>query len=178
MDLKFLKLKWQDRDEKETKNKEVFTASNIDVVCPKKMVWDEMDVVGEGKRLCDGCDKVLIDVTNYTKEEVSELQKKDPSLCVAVTNVLVASTLSFSLLSAGGDMEEVNTTVPTETNEVLVGQFVEMEPLPVIVSHVTLGLPTRTLLPPQPICDEGTVNLNAIKRFFGFDADDSCREED
>jgi hypothetical protein len=150
---------------KKTKNKEVFTASNIDVVCPKKMVWDEMDVVGEGKRLCNGCDKVLVDVTGYTKEEVSELQKKDPSLCVAVSNVLVVSTLSFSLLAAGGDIEEKNISiVPLQTEA----------PVVYVPPIITMGMPVFHL----PKCDEGTVNLNAIKRFFGFDADESCREED
>ncbi len=165
---------------KKTKNKELFTVKDIAVACPEKMVWDEMDVVGEGKRLCEGCDKVLVDVTGYTKEEVEELQKKDPTICVAVGHALIASTLSFSLLSAGGDIGEINATVPYEVYEenalsedtVIVEAVGSPVPPPEEVPHVVLGLPAR------PTCSTGTVILNNIKRFFGLKADTSCWEED
>jgi len=147
--------------------KALFKQEDIEVVCPQKMVWDEMEVVSEGKRLCEGCDKVLVDVTGYTKEQVHELQKKDPSVCVAVTNALLVSSLSFSLLSAGGDIEN-----NLSSAYIIEPVLVEIEP------PVTLGLPARIIKPSLPICNETTVCLNAIKRFFGFEEDTTCIEKE
>jgi len=154
--------------------KTLFKQKDIEAVCPQKMVWDEMEVVGAGKRHCKGCDKVLVDVTGYTKEQVDELQKKDPSICVAVTNALLVSSLSFSLLSAGGDSVEENRTTPIEINNIVLGK-VKVPIIPEVEEIVAVGMPA---LPPQPICTEGTANLNAIKRFFGFEEDKSCVEEE
>jgi len=155
----------------------LFTQKNIEVACPEKMVWDEMDIVGEGRRLCKGCDKVLVDVTGFSTEKVHELQRKDPSICVAVSNALIVSSLSFSLLSAGGNIDEIesiNDTVieiqevyPIE--EVAVALGMPVEPPPIVIM---LGVPAR------PTCSTGTANLNAIKRFFGFEGDRSCVERD
>ena len=155
-----------------TDKKELFSQGDIGVVCPEKMVWDEMAVVGEGRRLCEGCDKVLVDVTGYTKEEVYELQKKDPSICVAVTNALLISSLSFSLLSA----KEVNTSIPTEMNitddvifnETVVGVVempVPIKPPPIIVM---LGSPV------SPICSGGMEELDIV----GFEDSLVCIEKD
>ena len=166
-----------------TDKKELFTKDNIAVECPEKMVWDKMEVVGEGKRLCEGCDKVLVDVTGYTKEEVHALQKKDPTICVAVTNALLVSSLSFSLLSAGGEMEPIDTTAPIETNtsngmfnETVVGIVdmpISIKP-PVIadvVPPVVLGLP---VFPPEPMCGEGTEELDIV----GFEDAIVCVEKE
>jgi len=141
---------------------DLFQASDMELVCPKQMVWDEMEIVGERKRLCDGCDKVLVDVTGYTKEEVATLQKKDKGICVAVTNVLVATSLSVSTLCA---TEEADLNTSKE-------KIIQPVPIVELPPPVTLGLPAL------PTCDEGTVNLNAIKRFFGFEVDRSCYERD
>ena len=149
-------------------SEELFTCNDIAVKCPKKMVWDEMETVGESKRHCEGCDEVLFDVTGYTKEEVHALQKKHGSICVAVSKVLVAGSLSMSLLAASGEVE-METVLEENQTEVLALPVVFLPPT------VELGLPVFP--PPVPECDEGTKNLNAIKRFFGFDADNSCRED-
>ena len=155
---------------KKENKKVLFTQENIEVVCPEKMVWDEMKIVGEGKRLCEGCDKVLVDVSGYSQEEVNELQRKDPSICVAVTNVLLVSSLSFSLLSAEGSLVENNKSIATEINNTFLGK-VKAPVLVDILPPVTLGVPAR------PICSAGIANLNTIKRFFGFKEDRSCVEE-
>ena len=161
--------------------KELFTQENIEVACPEKMVWDEMEIVGEGKRLCEGCDKVLVDVTGYTKEQVHELQRKDPSICVAVSNALIVSSLSLSLLSAGGNLEELESVNINETNETII-EVQEAQPIEEII--VEVGTPVEPPpieimmgVPARPTCSEGTANLNAIKRFFGFEVDRSCIEE-
>ena len=151
--------------------KVLFKQKDIEVVCPEKMVWDEMEVVGEGKRLCEGCDKVLVDVTGYTIEEVHALQRKDPSICVAVTNALLVSSLSFSLLSAGGDIGavEINTNYDEIVNDMViveVGTPVSVAP-PIVVA---LGMPVP---PPIIICEEGTERLNLV----GFENTMVCIEK-
>lgn len=143
--------------------KDLFTSKDIKVACPKKMLWNEMEIVGERRRFCDGCDKVLFDVTGYSKNEVRELQQKHGSICVAVGSALLATTLSFSSLAAGGDV-------------------VEPEQI-YLVEEVVLDAPVEVGLPVMPKvilqeCDGGTKKLNAVKRFFGFEGDMSCRDSD
>jgi len=152
--------------------KELFTSDDIALECPKKMVWDEMEVVGEGRRFCEGCDKTLFDVTGYGKEEVQALQKEHGNICVAVGKVLVASSLSLSLLAAGGDIGKVEIESVVEASNIEVVGIIDPEPIPVVVEITMVGKP-----PLLPVCDDGTKNLNAIKRFFGFNVDRSCRDD-
>ena len=177
--------------------KKLFTENDIEVVCPQKMVWDEMGIVGERERLCEGCDKVLVDVTGYTKEEVYALQKKDPTICVAVSNTLLVSSLALSLsacssitvtpqkeesvvqeevVKSSEKKDEVNLTnekvTVVEINESLdLEEEVILEPtVGEEAPRVVVGLPAR------PDCSMGTVILNRIKEFFGMNKDYSCYE--
>ena len=161
---------------KKQNSSELFESQDIEVSCPQKMVWDEMDVVGDGRRHCEGCDKTLFDVTGYSKEEVETLQIKHGNICVGITNTLLVSSLSLSLLSAGGDISEIeNEKFSNESFVNIVEEIPKLAPNTIVMVGMPPPLPP---LPSLPLCDEGTQNLNMIKKFFGFEVDTSCRDRE
>jgi len=141
---------------KKEKKAELFSSQDIEVSCPQKMVWDEMDVVGDGRRHCEGCDKTLFDVTGYTKEEVAELQKKHGNICVAVTNTVIASSVALSLAACSSPSvnvpkqemkvtkeQNVNIHKPTEkAEEVIVTEVAVVESEPVSSEVITQKVKT------------------------------------
>jgi len=141
---------------KKEKKAELFSTQDIEVSCPQKMVWDEMDVVGDGRRHCEGCDKTLFDVTGYTKEEVAELQKKHGNICVAVTNTVIASSVALSLAACSSPSvnvpkqemkvtkeQNVSTHKPIEkVEEVVVTEVAVVEPEAVSSEVITQKVKT------------------------------------
>jgi hypothetical protein len=144
---------------------ELFKSEDIEVSCPKKMVWDEMDIVRDGRRHCEGCDKILFDVTGYSKQEVVELQKKHGNICVAVTNTVIASSVALSLAACSS----TSVVVPKKEVKVVQEQVVSTKKIKDVNETVVMVDEEVTVVGifdplPNPIYEVLTEEVNGTQQ--------------
>ena len=90
--------------------KTTFSKENFSFICP--MQWDDMQASKNG-RFCGKCQQEVIEVTDCSVEEVTNMQKKDPHLCVAIKTLVTAS---MALTMTACTQQSVVSGVPAVNN--------------------------------------------------------------